>query len=432
MNDAGQAASNVANSQRFRAVTPSATTAVPGHHVLLRIAPFVLIIFAIYLTVGMPLAAIPLQVHDALGFGTLAVGIAIGTQSIVTLLTRQFAGSLCDRKGPKFAVLLGSGSAVVAGAIYLLSAWPSLGPQSLLGVKGSLGVLFAARVMSGIAESLAMTGCLAWAVGVAGAPNTGKVMVWVGIGMYAAIAVGAPIGIQLMTLQGALGGFAAVALGTIVFSMLAGALAIFVAPMPPHGGKRLSFLSVVGLIAPAGAGLALATVGFAALGAFAALDFQHQGWSGAGLALTGFGLAYIVTRMIFGNWPDRFGGARVASWSLAIECVGQVLLWLAPGPAVAFAGAILTGIGFSLVFPSFGIEAVKRVPPASRGSALGAYAACFDVGFGLGGPVTGIIAGAFGYPSVFAAGALGTIAALLAARRVATAVRAPAAPTTPA
>jgi predicted MFS family arabinose efflux permease len=102
-------------------------------------------------------------------------------------------------------------------------------------------------------------------------------------------------------------------------------------------------------------------------------------------------------------------------------------LWLAPVPAIALVGAILTGVGFSLVFPSLGIEAVKHVPPASRGAALGAYVAFFDIGFGLAGPTTGIIAGALGYPSVFAAGAVSAAVALLAARR---ATRTSAAPTT--
>ena len=60
---------------------------------------------------------------------------------------------------------------------------------------------------------------------------------------------------------------------------------------------------------------------------------------------------------------------------------------------------------------------MRQVPPANRGAALGAYAAFIDVGFGLAGPMNGLIAGAFGYPWVFAAGAFGTIAAMLAARR---------------
>jgi predicted MFS family arabinose efflux permease len=84
-------------------------------------------------------------------------------------------------------------------------------------------------------------------------------------------------------------------------------------------------------------------------------------------------------------------------------------------PGLAFAGAIMTGAGFSLVFPSFGIEAVKLVPPANRGSALGAYAAFFDLGFAVAGPVAGVVAGALGFPAVFAAGALSASVAVLPA-----------------
>jgi hypothetical protein len=55
--------------------------------------------------------------------------------------------------------------------------------------------------------------------------------------------------------------------------------------------------------------------------------------------------------------PDRFGGARVAFVSIVVEACGQILLWLAHTPAIAFAGAIMTGPGFSLVFPAFGVGA---------------------------------------------------------------------------
>jgi MFS family permease len=390
-------------------MTLSATTAAPSRGALLRIAPFALIIFCAYLTVGMPLATLPLYVHHTLGLGSFVVGVTIGVQSLVTLATRQFAGALSDRGGPKFAVVLGGIVTIAAGAIYLLSTVP------LFAAQASLGILLAGRVLLGVGESLTMTGTLAWAVGVVGAQNTGKVMVWVGIAMYAAVAAGAPLGLYLMAHPGG-SGFAAVAVSTIVAAIAVTVLAGLISPIRPVGGERLPFLKVAARIAPFGSGLALATLGFGAIAAFAALDFQHKGWSGSGLALTGFGTAYILTRVLFGGWPDRFGGARVATWSLLIEAVGQTLLWLAPAPAIAFAGAILTGIGFSLVFPAFGVEAMRQIPSASRGAALGAYAAFFDIGFALAGPITGLIAGAFGYPSVFAAGALCASIAIAMAR----------------
>jgi MFS family permease len=389
----------------------SATSLAPRHNVVLRIAPFMFIIFAIYLTVGMPLAALPLRVHDELGFNALTVGVTLSIQPLLTLLTRQFAGGLSDSRGPKFVVVLGGAVSVIAGAIYLSSTLPSLVPQA------SLGILFAGRAGFGIAESLVMTGGLAWAIAAVGPHHTGKVMVWVGIAMYAAVAIGAPLGIHLMSRPGIGGGFVAVSWATILFAIMVLATAIFTPAVRPLHGERLPFLKVAARIAPFGAGLALATIGFGAIAAFAALDFQRMGWSGSGFALTGFGVAYMLTRVLFGSWPDRFGGARVAFWSLLIEAGGQILFWLAFDPALAFAGAILTGVGFSLVFPSFGIEAVKQIPAASRGAALGAYVAFFDVGFAIAGPLTGLIAGTFGYPSVFAAGAAAAVAGLLVARR---------------
>lgn len=390
----------------------SVTTAdtAPAGNVLLRIAPFVVIIFCIYLTVGIPLAALPLQVHGALGFGNLVVGTVIGSQSLVTLATRQWAGVLSDRRGPKFAVAWGAGAAMAGGAVCLLSAAPSLAHAV------SLCVLLGGRAALGIGESLVMTGALAWGVAVAGTQHTGKVMVWIGIAMYGAVAAGAPIGIALMAHQGMGGGFVGVSLAIIISGLAVVAVAAFLPALRPLGGRRLPFLKIARQVAPFGTGLALATLAFGAIAAFAALDFQHKGWSGAGFALSGFGAAYILTRVMIGGWPDRFGGARVAFWSLLIEAAGQIMLWLAADPAVALAGALLTGMGFALVFPSFGIEAVRGIPAASRGAALGAYVAFFDVGFAAAGPITGLIAGAFGYPAVFAAAAVSALMALGATR----------------
>ncbi len=389
----------------------AAPAAVAQSRVVLRILPFALIIVFGYLPVGIPLAALPLQVHHELGFGTLAVGIVIGLQSLITLFTRPLAGILCDRAGAKVAVLIGAGVSIAASGIYFVSTTPSLG------ASGALALLLLARVISGLAESLIMTGCLSWAIATVGPQHTGKVMVWVGIGMYAAIAAGAPLGITLMKYQGAVSGFAAASVAMIVFSLLTVPATAYVTPVAPQGGERLAFLRVVGRILPSGMGLALATLGFGAIGAFAALDFQNRGWPGAGFVLASFGVAYIATRLAFGGWPDRFGGARVAAWSLLVEACGLAMMWLAPVPAVAFTGAVLTGIGNALVFPSFGVEAVKRVPAASRGAALGAYVAFFDVGFGLGGPINGYFAGALGYPSVFAVAALGAAIAIVATLR---------------
>ncbi|HAK35286.1 MAG TPA: MFS transporter, partial [Pantoea sp.] len=69
-------------------------------------------------------------------------------------------------------------------------------------------------------------------------------------------------------------------------------------------------------------------------------------------------------------------------------------------------GALLTGCGFSLIFPALGVEAVKQVERQDQGSALGVYSAFLDLGLGLTGPVAGLLIGYWGMQSVYLAAAM--------------------------
>ena len=111
-------------------------------------------------------------------------------------------------------------------------------------------------------------------------------------------------------------------------------------------------------------------------------------------------------RILFGHLPDQLGSARVALLSTVLEAAGQYLLWAAPNPAAALAGAFLTGLGCSLMFPAMGIEVVRRIPPHLRGTAAGGLAAFQDLAFGVTGPATGLLADRFGYGVVFLIGGL--------------------------
>jgi MFS family permease len=369
---------------------------------LLRFAPLVAVVFCGMLTVGMPLPVLPVQVHTVLGYGTVMVGWVIGCQSFATLATRRLAGGICDARGPKPAVLLGLPCAAAAGVLYLIStafAAPAL----------SLAVLLSGRLLLGFAESLFLTGAMTWGIARVGARQTGRVMAWQGIAMYAAFAAGGPLGLAVLARAG-FAGVAWVAVAVPLAGLLVAAALPGVAPSGAH--RKHSFMGVIGLIWRPGAALAGGTVAVGALTGFVTLDFGHAGWAGAGTAFLCFGGGYIVVRLFLAHLPDRLGGRRVAAASLVIEAVGQAVLWLAPSEPVALAGALLTGIGFSLVFPAMGVEAMRRAPPAARGMAVGGYIAFFDIAVGVAGPLCGVVAAVSGYPAVFLAGAAGALAAL--------------------
>jgi predicted MFS family arabinose efflux permease len=61
----------------------------------------------------------------------------------------------------------------------------------------------------------------------------------------------------------------------------------------------------------------------------------------------------------------------------------------------------VTGLGYSLVYPGFGVEAVRRAPPEARGLAVGAYTAFLDLALGIANPGLGLIASRAGLGSVF-------------------------------
>jgi predicted MFS family arabinose efflux permease len=158
--------------------------------------------------------------------------------------------------------------------------------------------------------------------------------------------------------------------------------------------------------------MALASSGVGTLSAFLALSYNAFGWPHAGAALAGFGGAYILVRLLAGGLPDRIGGFKTAIMSLLIEAFGLLTIGAASSPSLALAGAILTGLGYSLIFPSLGVEAMKRVSTENRGLVLGAYLACFDLGIAAAGPFAGAAANAFGLAAVFPAAALAVALAL--------------------
>ena len=386
----------------------SRSDAAPVH--LSRPAPGIIAaLFCGYLCVGLPLPVIPLFVHDRLGFSNFVVGLVIGIQFLATVLTRGYAGRLTDRHGGKRSALQGSVVCALGGLFYLVAAMPGLSSVT------SLTIIVIGRLAAGFGESQFVTGCVSWSIASVGPQRAGMSMSWTGIAMFAALAIGAPIGMALY--QGY--GLQSAMIACILAPLIAGIVAWFQLSYTNPAGQRLPFTKVIGQILREGLGLMLQGVGLSGLTAFASLYFAARGWGYAGLVMTAFGIGFIFVRLVLGALPDRMSGYRVAFWSLVVEAMGQAMIWGASNEIVALAGALVTGVGCALVFPALGVEALKRVLPANRGSAMGAFVAFLDIAYGISGPVAGGIASQFGYAAVYLFGAACALsgAALVATAR---------------
>jgi MFS family permease len=370
------------------------TRVIPKNTSIAALIPIMAVVLIAFLIIGLALPVLPLHVHQNLGFGAFIVGLVTGSQFGASLLSRVSAGYYADRRGAKRAVVVGLLTAVVAGLLYVLSLH--------FAPKVSVTILLLGRALLGRAESFIITGAVSWGLVLVGAKNAGRVIAWIGMAMFAALALGAPLGTALYSASG----FAGVAVATTLMPLLTVLLVALLSPVPPQNGARPSLRTVATAVWLPGLGAALSSIGFGAIIAFSSLLAAQRGWSPVWLVFTAFAVSLVAARLLLGHVPDRLGGARVALVSVLIEAAGLALIWFAPDRASAAAGAALAGFGYSLVYPGLGAEAVRRAPPQSRGLAMGAYTVFLDVALGFGSPALGLIAGRFGLDTAFLVSAL--------------------------
>ncbi|ATU73941.1 UPF0226 protein [Gluconacetobacter sp. SXCC-1] len=371
-----------------------------------RILPVVLFNLLCYIDIGLPMAVIPVFVHQVLGYNTVLAGLAVSLQYLATFASRASAGRQADRRGAKPTVVVGLAVCTLSGAALLLSG------VMLHFAALSIGLLILSRILLGVGESWTATGAIMWNIGRVGAARTAQVISWNGVTSYGGIALGAPVGQLLAGLPLPYGGLTVVGALSAALTLFGFMLARQYAPVPPVPGKGppMPFRTVFMRVLPHGLVLACGSVGFGTISACLALFYAHNNWNGAAMALAGFGLTFMLMRFVFARQIDRRGGLVVAFVSLLVETLGLGVLWQCASPGGAALGAALTGAGFSLVFPAMGVLAVARVGPENRGAALGAFSVFLDIAVGLSGPLLGLVIQTLGYGALFVTSALFTLA----------------------
>jgi MFS family permease len=355
-----------------------------------------------FLAVGAALPVLPTYVRGPLHAGDVAVGIVVGAFSATAVVCRPLAGRLADRRGRRIVLVAGGLVMALGGGLYLLSS--------------SVASLIAARLVVGAGEGAVYTAGATWAVDLAPEDRQGLALGLFGLAVWGGLSLGPLAGELLRSSAGYDAVWALAAALPLAGAMLAARLPE--APrsdldMPP---ERLAWFPRAAH--RPGLALALANIGYAALAGFAVLALRARGIDGGAAVFTAFALAVFASRLALSRVPDRAGAAPTATAAGLLEALGLIVIALAHSLAAALAGAVIVGIGFSMLFPSLALMVVGDVGDKRRGSALGAFTAFFDIGVGLGAPIVGATAALAGYPAAFllAAGAALCTAALAATR----------------
>ncbi len=363
-----------------------------------------------FIAIGAALPVLPSYVRGPLHAGDLAVGIVVGAFAVTSVVCRPLAGRTADRRGRRVVLVAGACAMALGGALYLLAR--------------DVPSLIAARLCVGAGEGAVYTAGATWAVDLAPSDRRGLALGLFGLAVWGGLSLG-PVAGELLRANV---GYDAVWVATAACP-LATALIALRLPEPPGLQSAAEPAPLAWFPRAAhrpGIALALANIGYAALAGFVVLHLRARGIGGGASVFTAFAVAVFASRLVLSRVPDRAGARPTATIAGLLEAVGLVVIALATSLASALIGAVVVGVGFSMLFPSLALMVVGEVGDDRRGSALGAFTAFFDIGVGLGGPLAGATASLAGYPAVFvlaAAAALGTAVLAATAPRGARQVR---------
>ena len=165
-------------------------------------------------------------------------------------------------------------------------------------------------------------------------------------------------------------------------------------------------------------------MGFASFVTFAALWATDAGIARAGDVFVLLAATVLTVRVLTARVVDRIGARATATIALSASAAGLAVMALWQVPAGVYLGTVVLAVGQGFMFPALFTLVILAAPETERGQAVGAFSISFDLAFGLGGVLAGVVAnGLGGIPAAFWFGAAACGLALIVARSILAAPR---------
>jgi len=347
---------------------------------------------------------LPVFMATVLGASMMTIGVIEGVAEAAAAITKVFSGAISDYLGRrKLLVVLGYGLAALTKPVFPLAT--------------TIGWVFGARFVDRIGK------------GIRGAPRDALIADIVprplrgaAYGLRQALdTVGAVAGpaLALLLMAWLANDIKQVLWVAVVPALLAVALLVF--GIHEHAGaqqdsanrSRLTFADAGSL--PVRLWLIVALGGLFTLARFseAFLVLRAQD---VGLAIGLVPLIMIVMNLVYalGAYPagamaDRLSGRALLLAGLLVLVVADLLLALATGPMVAFAGAAFWGLHMALTQGLFAKLVADAAPERLRGTAFGVFNLVSGIALLLASVIAGGLWSRFGAPATFFCGAAITV-----------------------
>jgi MFS family permease len=345
---------------------------------------------------GVILLALPLYVSDELEYGSIGVGVAMGSASVTAILFGPPAGRIADRRGRRAMIFVG---AAVMIACYLA-----------LALEPSLPLVVVIRLFAGAGEAAFAIAVLTVAADLAPTDRRGEAMSLVTTASYLGLTIG-PVAADFVLGDGRFALTWLLAAGLVVG---AGAAVLPLGETKPESEHE----APAGWLPPRSALLPgllvlLALLGFGGFVAFAALYARELGFDRPGLVFALFGSVIVLVRSFGRKLPDRLGARSTLMLCFVNLGLGLATMGIWQTQTGLLVGTAIFAVGQALSYPAAVLLAMQASTEAERSAVVGGVTAFVDVALGLGAFVLGAVAAVTGYAGAFVVGAFVALSGLL-------------------
>ena len=332
----------------------------------------------------MSLSTFPFYIQS-LGGTEAVAGICAAAFSFVAVIVRPFVGWWLDN-GVRRAAL-------IAGLVLM-----GLAPLGYVFVP-VLSVAIAVRMLHGVGLSFSNSTTATVASDVICRPRFAEGMGYFGMATALASAIAPALGLSLMEGFGFNALYAAAAaiagLGLVLFAFVR-------APKVDVPKKKLDLRTIINRDSlPATVTMLVFMFTFGALENFVAIFAAESSLPSGSIYFLVMSGMLLLVRITLGKLVDQRGEAFFVYSCNAAMLVAFLLLAFVPNAVTYILSAVLAGYAFGGLEPSLQSMAVHTSTEETRGSANSTFLCGYDIGYGLGGGITGSLITGLGYSAMW-------------------------------